>query len=253
VEEFNKISIQRYEYSNHYGIHIQYDSYMVPENALPLGSFRLLEVDNYVMLPVGKSVRMLVTSTDVLHSWAVPSLGVKLDACPGRLNQVAIQLTRPGKFFGQCSEICGLNHGFMPIGVRGLVLPEYLLWYDASLLWEAYDILYPEDTEGTLDKIFAPIIENDSTKEFLIETSENEMEEEIPADITKEEEEIPVIEPSTTEEILQNILLGTLIFKTNLQNINTFIQKMMQKIKFYLFFIANLSFITFFLILILHI
>lgn len=149
---------QRYEYSNHYGIHIQYDSYMVPENALPVGSFRLLEVDNYVILPVGKAVRMLVTSTDVLHSWAVPSLGVKLDACPGRLNQVAIQLTRPGKFFGQCSEICGLNHGFMPIGVRGVSVPEYLLWYDGSLLWEAYETLYPDETkDDVVEKIFSGI------------------------------------------------------------------------------------------------
>jgi cytochrome c oxidase subunit 2 len=140
-----------YEYSNHFGMHIQFDSYMVPENALPLGSFRLLEVDNSAVLPANKSIRMLVTSTDVLHSWAVPSLGVKLDACPGRLNQISIQMTREGKFYGQCSEICGLNHGFMPIVVESLSPERYLQWYDSALLWLIYDNMFSVDIKEDYD------------------------------------------------------------------------------------------------------
>ena len=77
--------------------------------------FRLLEVDNRVVLPTRTHIRLLITSADVLHSWAVPSFGIKVDACPGRLNQASLFIKRPGLFFGQCSEICGVNHGFMPI------------------------------------------------------------------------------------------------------------------------------------------
>ena len=97
-----------------------FDSYMVAEEDLPLGAFRLLEVDERVYLPVHTHIRILITSADVLHSWAVPSLGIKMDACPGRLNQVATYITRPGVFYGQCSEICGVNHAFMPIVVEAL-------------------------------------------------------------------------------------------------------------------------------------
>jgi hypothetical protein len=94
---------------------------------------------------------MLVTSTDVLHSWAVPSLGVKLDACPGRLNQISIQMTREGKFYGQCSEICGLNHGFMPIVVESLSPERYLQWYDSALLWLIYDNMFSVDIKEDYD------------------------------------------------------------------------------------------------------
>ena len=83
-------------------------------------SQRLLEVDNKLYLPIETNVRLLITSADVLHCWAVPALGVKLDACPGRLNQTSLYIKRPGTFYGQCSEICGVNHGFMPIAVVGL-------------------------------------------------------------------------------------------------------------------------------------
>lgn len=82
--------------------------------------FRLLEVDREVILPVKTHVRLLITAADVLHSWAVPSLGVKMDACPGRLNQVNLFISRAGVFYGQCSELCGINHGFMPIVVRSV-------------------------------------------------------------------------------------------------------------------------------------
>jgi len=96
-----------------------FDSYIVSDDLLEKGSFRLLEVDNRLYLPVETNVRVLITAADVLHAWAVPALGVKLDACPGRLNQTSLYIKRPGTFYGQCSEICGVNHGFMPIAVVG--------------------------------------------------------------------------------------------------------------------------------------
>lgn len=86
------------------------------------GFFRLLETNKRLILPGNTHLRLLVTSVDVLHSWAVPSLGIKIDACPGRLNQVNAFIKRFGVFFGQCSEICGVNHGFMPIAL--IVLPS---------------------------------------------------------------------------------------------------------------------------------
>lgn len=97
-----------------------FDSYMLSDELLGKGSKRLLDVDNKLFLPVETNVRVLITAADVLHSWAVPALGVKLDACPGRLNQTSLYIKRPGIFYGQCSEICGVNHGFMPIAVVGL-------------------------------------------------------------------------------------------------------------------------------------
>lgn len=88
---------------------------------------RLLETSNPVLLPIRKHLRILVTSSDVLHSWAIPSLGIKLDACPGRLNRVPLYIKRDGVYFGQCSEICGILHGFMPIQVQGVEFSEFLL------------------------------------------------------------------------------------------------------------------------------
>jgi len=100
----------------------EFDSYMIPEEMLQPGDLRLLEVDNALHLPVGMPIRLLITSTDVIHSWAVPSLGVKVDAVPGRLNEVYIFIFRKGEFYGQCSELCGVNHGFMPIKVISTVI-----------------------------------------------------------------------------------------------------------------------------------
>ena len=97
-----------------------FDSYMLSDEFLKKASLRLLDVDNKVYLPVETNVRVLVTAADVLHAWAIPALGIKLDACPGRLNQTSLYIKRPGTFFGQCSELCGVNHGFMPIAVVGL-------------------------------------------------------------------------------------------------------------------------------------
>ena len=105
---------------------IAFDSYMIPEDELVLGSSRLLEVDNAVILPIGAYVRVNVTSSDVLHSWAVPSLGIKIDAVPHRINTGLIYLQRTGIFYGQCSEICGVNHGFMPIVVQSLTIDDFM-------------------------------------------------------------------------------------------------------------------------------
>lgn len=107
---------------------VSFDSYLLPDSNLPFGGFRLLEVDNRVKLPVEVHTRALITATDVLHSWAVPSFGVKMDACPGRLNQFGLYLYRLGVFYGQCSEICGINHGFMPIVVEGVLVKDFMKW-----------------------------------------------------------------------------------------------------------------------------
>lgn len=125
-----------YEYSDYNfeeGESINYDSYMIPESDLKRGQLRLLEVDNRIVLPVNTHVRVLLTSTDVIHAWAVPSLGVKCDAIPGRLNQIGFFIKREGVFYGQCSEICGVNHGFMPIVIEAVSLEDYVSWVSAKL------------------------------------------------------------------------------------------------------------------------
>jgi len=86
---------------------------MIPEDSLQIGDFRLLDVDNRLVVPADCHIRLIITSSDVLHSFAVPSLGVKLDACPGRLNQVSFLAERTGVFYGQCSELCGIYHGLI--------------------------------------------------------------------------------------------------------------------------------------------
>lgn len=107
-----------YEYSDVSGSKVVFDSIMVGESDLNFGYHRLLEVDNRVIIPQGCDIRVLVTAADVLHSWAIPSLGIKIDAVPGRLNQVFFFAKRSGVFYGQCSELCGINHGFMPIVIK---------------------------------------------------------------------------------------------------------------------------------------
>nr|AER58585.1 cytochrome oxidase subunit 2 [Furnarius torridus] len=119
-----------YEYTDFKDL--TFDSYMLPTADLPLGNFRLLEVDHRVVIPMESHIRVIVTADDVLHSWAVPSLGVKTDAIPGRLNQTSFITTRPGIFYGQCSEICGANHSFMPIVVESAPLNHFENW--SSLL-----------------------------------------------------------------------------------------------------------------------
>nr|QAU54091.1 cytochrome c oxidase subunit II [Patella ferruginea] len=123
-----------YEYSD-YSNEISFDSYMIPTDDLEPGDFRLLEVDNRAVVPYGCNIRVLVTSEDVIHSWSVPSLGIKVDAIPGRLNQMGFYLNYPGIFYGQCSEICGANHSFMPICLEGVDTKSFTAWLNTL---EAY-------------------------------------------------------------------------------------------------------------------
>jgi cytochrome c oxidase subunit 2 len=116
-----------YEYSD-YPESEAFDSYMVAEDDLEWGQLRLLEVDNRVVVPAQTHLRFIITSADVLHSWAVPSLGIKCDAVPGRLNQVSLFIKREGVYYGQCSELCGTNHAFMPIVVEAVSLDDYVDW-----------------------------------------------------------------------------------------------------------------------------
>nr|YP_010704689.1 cytochrome c oxidase subunit II [Monacha cartusiana]URP31100.1 cytochrome c oxidase subunit II [Monacha cartusiana] len=103
-----------------------FDSYMIPEVDLKPGDFRLLEVDNRVVLPAGIDTSIINTSADVIHSWAMPSLGVKMDSVPGRLNLMSVNPLVVGVYYGQCSEICGANHAFMPISVEVVPVSAYI-------------------------------------------------------------------------------------------------------------------------------
>nr|YP_009990506.1 cytochrome c oxidase subunit II [Echiichthys vipera]QNM99743.1 cytochrome c oxidase subunit II [Echiichthys vipera] len=121
-----------YEYTDYDDL--GFDSYMIPTQDLIPGQFRLLEADHRMVIPTESPIRILVSAEDVLHSWAVPALGIKMDAVPGRLNQTALIASRPGVFFGQCSEICGANHSFMPIVVEAVPLMHFENW--SSLMLE---------------------------------------------------------------------------------------------------------------------
>nr|AIZ03134.1 cytochrome c oxidase subunit II [Mobula japanica] len=121
-----------YEYTDYQDL--EFDSYMIQTEDLSPGQFRLLEVDHRMVVPMQSPIRVLVTAEDVLHAWTVPALGVKIDAVPGRLNQTAFIISRPGIFYGQCSEICGANHSFMPIVVEAVPLQHFENW--SSLMLE---------------------------------------------------------------------------------------------------------------------
>nr|YP_010845465.1 cytochrome c oxidase subunit II [Pyura mirabilis]UPP55920.1 cytochrome c oxidase subunit II [Pyura mirabilis] len=107
-----------------FGVEMSFDSYMKGDTEV--GDYRLLDVDHRVILPYLSKIRVLISSGDVLHSWALPSMGVKADACPGRLNMLSVMSYRPGSIFGQCSEICGVNHSFMPIHLEFVDWDNYL-------------------------------------------------------------------------------------------------------------------------------
>lgn len=115
-----------YEYPDNGGF--GFDSYMVAEKDLKPGQPRLLAVDNEVVVPINKNIRIQVTAADVIHSFAVPSFGVKIDAMPGRLNESWFKITREGVYYGQCSELCGRDHAFMPIAVRAVSEADFNAW-----------------------------------------------------------------------------------------------------------------------------
>nr|AHC32041.1 cytochrome c oxidase subunit II [Eubasilissa regina] len=115
-----------YEYSDFQKIN--FDSYMIPTDKINMNEFRLIEVDNRIILPMKTQIRIMISASDVIHSWTIPSLAVKADAVPGRLNQANFLLNRPGLFFGQCSEICGTNHSFMPITIESISPMFFINW-----------------------------------------------------------------------------------------------------------------------------
>src|SRR6056300_106529 len=114
-----------YEYPDE---NIIFDSYMLEDKDLKAGQPRLLAVDNVVVVPVNKVVKVLITANDVLHAWALPSFGVKRDAVPGRINETWFKAEKEGTFYGQCSELCGIKHAFMPIEVRVVSEEDYQEW-----------------------------------------------------------------------------------------------------------------------------
>lgn len=125
-----------YQYPDNGGF--SFDSYIIADKDLKPGQIRLLEVDNRVVLPIDTNVRVLLTSYDVIHSWAIPSLGIKTDAIPGRTNETWLKINKPGVYYGQCSEICGVGHGFMPIAIEALSKEDYAIWVENSKQKYAY-------------------------------------------------------------------------------------------------------------------
>jgi cytochrome c oxidase subunit 2 len=117
-----------WDYSYPDSDNLNFSSYMVPTADLKPGDKRLLEVDNQVVLPVGKNVRILTTSADVIHSFYIPSLGVQRYAIPGRTIETWVRVDRPGTYYGQCNQICGNNHSFMPIVIRAVPEAEFTAW-----------------------------------------------------------------------------------------------------------------------------
>uniref|UniRef100_A0A6B9QIS7 Cytochrome c oxidase subunit 2 n=1 Tax=Therioaphis trifolii TaxID=935269 RepID=A0A6B9QIS7_9HEMI len=113
-----------YEYSDF--SNIEFESYML--SSLEKNNFRLIEVDNKTIIPYKFNIRLLISSDDVIHSWTIPSLAIKMDAIPGRMNQINLFMNRPGLYFGQCSEICGINHSFMPIQIESINLNKFIFW-----------------------------------------------------------------------------------------------------------------------------
>ena len=115
-----------YEYSDFNNV--EFDSYIIPTNELSNDGFRLLDVDNRIVLPINYQIRILLTAADVIHSWTIPALGVKVDGTPGRLNQTNFFINPPGLYYGQCSEICGANHSFIPIVFESVPENYFINW-----------------------------------------------------------------------------------------------------------------------------
>ena len=115
-----------YEYPDHGDI--TFDAIMVPDSDIKAGQVRLLTTDNAVVVPIDTDVRLLTTSVDVIHSFAMPAFGVKLDSNPGKVNETWFRVTKAGTYYGQCSELCGVNHGFMPIMIRAVPKAEFTRW-----------------------------------------------------------------------------------------------------------------------------
>lgn len=120
-----------YEYSDFKNV--EFDSYIIPSQEINNFNFRLLDVDNRIVIPFMSQIRIIVSAADVIHSWTIPSLGVKVDATPGRLNQARFTSTRSTLLYGQCSEICGANHSFIPI-VAERISPSYFIKWISKII-----------------------------------------------------------------------------------------------------------------------
>lgn len=142
-----------YEYSDYLPSSIVFDAFMVPDQE---SNLRLLETTLDTILPIDVEIRVLITSSDVIHSWAIPSFGLKLDACPGRLNQIALMIYREGLYYGQCSEICGINHGFMPISVLAVFWAKFVAFLEAALPHAAATV--PESEPATIVATAEPVV-----------------------------------------------------------------------------------------------
>ena len=126
-----------YEYPDHGDI--AFDSTIIPDDEITGDQVRLLETDNRVVLPVETDIRILLTSADVIHAWALPNLGVKIDVVPGRLNETWMRIDKPGIYRGQCSELCGVNHGFMPVVIEAVSKEEFAAWVESAKIEFAND------------------------------------------------------------------------------------------------------------------
>ena len=119
-----------YEYPDHGAF--AFDSIIIEDENLEPGQPRLLSVDNSVVLPAETNIRLLFTSADVIHNWAVPSLGLKLDAVPGRVNESWVRINSEGDYYGMCSELCGVNHGFMPVHIKAVSKADFAAWAEQA-------------------------------------------------------------------------------------------------------------------------
>jgi cytochrome c oxidase subunit 2 len=122
-----------YEYPQKDGKNISFDSMLIRDNDLKSGQLRLLDVDNRIVVPIHTTVQLLITAEDVIHSFAVPSLGIKKDAVPGRINETWFRIDKEGVYYGQCSELCGKDHGFMPIAVHVVSKKDYQEWLQTKI------------------------------------------------------------------------------------------------------------------------
>ena len=171
--EFSSSHLRKYEEAK-----LIYDSVIIPDENLPVGYPRLLSTDQVLILPSNTSIRLLITSADVIHSWALPSHGIKMDAIPGRINQVGFLTPFWGTYWGQCSELCGINHGFMPIEVRVLNIEDYITFIKLNISYR-YDKLIPVlencfrsffnyyADQAVLDKIFINFFDNTNNVYFI--------------------------------------------------------------------------------------
>jgi len=119
-----------YEYPNHDDL--TFDAILVEKDDLKKGDLRLLTTDNAVVLPVNTTIRFLTTANDVIHAWAMPAFGVKIDSVPGRLNETWFRINKEGTYYGQCSELCGANHGYMPIMVKSVSKDAFAEWVEKA-------------------------------------------------------------------------------------------------------------------------